>query len=287
MREVKAVIGTAGFGSRFFPYTAAVGKAMLPIGNRPVVDYLVQELAAAGVREIAFVVQPGDDQIRRYFEENARTKRYFEERGWTDKYAPVARLHADLAQVRFTWIEQPQDGRYGSAMPGLAASGFIGDADWFLLSGDDVVLRADGGSDLRDMRLARHRAGAAAAIQVTEVSRARARSYGMVRLRREAGWDALAGMVEKPQPGQEPTLLANISRYLLGPELLDRFARLRPDPHSGEYQTPTAILDIATDHPVLVHRIAGEYHDCGTPDSWLEANLAMRRMTDPHSKADQ
>jgi UTP--glucose-1-phosphate uridylyltransferase len=277
--SLKAVISTAGFGSRFFPLTVAVNKSLLPILNRPVIDYLVAELLPAGVQDIAFVTLPGDDQIRRYFEKTEWIERYFHDRNWSEKYETVARLYESLAGVRFEWIEQPIDGNYGTAIPPLLAREWIGDSDWFLLSGDDVVLRADGGSDLADMLRDRDMAGAHGALQVTEVPRHRVSRYGIIRTRQHNGWNVLDGAVEKPKPEDAPSNLASISRFLLKPDFFRTLEALDPDPGSGEYQSITALITYAQDHPVLVYTIAGEYHDCGQPSSWLEANNAAARMS--------
>ncbi|HEU0078277.1 MAG TPA: sugar phosphate nucleotidyltransferase [Longimicrobiaceae bacterium] len=276
--NLKAVISTAGFGSRFFPLTIAVNKSLLPILNRPVIDYLVSELLPAGVRDIAFVTLPGDDQIRRYFEKSDWIERYLRDRKWEEKYEPVKRLYDRLADVRFEWIEQPVDGNYGTAIPPLLARDWIGDSDWFLLSGDDVVLRADGGSDLADLVRDRDKAGVPAGLQVTEVPRDRVSRYGIIRTRKHGAWDVLDGAVEKPSPENAPSNLASISRFLLKPDFFRTLEDLDPDPQSGEYQSIAALITYAADHPVLVHKIAGEYHDCGQPSSWLDANNAAARI---------
>lgn len=275
----KAVVSTAGFGSRFFPVSVAVNKSLLPILNRPVIDYLVRELVAAGVRDIAFVTLPGDDQIRRYFEESDWVRDYFHNRGWQSKYEPLAELYEQLADVRFSWIEQPVDGKYGTAIPALLARDWIGDSDWFLLSGDDVILRADGGSDLADLAAAHEAAGTDAAMQVTEVPWDRVSRYGVVRFREDDGRRLLDGAVEKPDREDAPSNLASISRFLLGPDFFTALDELEPDEKSGEYLSIAALIDYAKNHRVLVHTIAGEYHDCGQPSGWLQANNAAAGMT--------
>src|SRR5574342_761862 len=116
-----------------------------------------------GVEEIAFVVLPGEQQIRGYFTEDENLRDYFHGRQWHHKYRPLEQLHR---QARFTFIEQPLDGRYGTAIPAIVARDFVGDSDFFLLSGDDLVLRPDGGCDLADLRRARDEAGVPGGIAV-------------------------------------------------------------------------------------------------------------------------
>lgn len=268
---LKAVISTAGFGTRMFPVTAAVNKSLLPVGNRPVIDYLLTELVGAGVRDIAFVTMPGDDAIRRYVEPQAWVRRYFEARGWQRKYEPVSLVHQRFSEVRFTWIEQPLDGRYGTAIPPMLARDFVGSSDWLLLTGDDVVLRDDNGSDIADLIAT----GASAAVQVTEVPRDRVSHYGIIRTRDEEGRMVLDGAIEKPSPEEAPSNLASISRFLLRSDFFDYLDALRPDPQTDEYYSFTALTAYAADHPVLVHPIRGTYYDCGNIDGWLDANLAV------------
>lgn len=272
MSAPKAVISAAGFGTRFFPVTKSLNKAMLPILDRPVIDHLVTDLVAAGVREIAFVVLPGEEQLRSYFTENATLRDYFHARGWDEKYAPLEHLHT---QAEFSFIEQPLDGKYGTAIPALLAREFVGDDDFYLLSGDDLVLREDGGSDLVDMRLAADKADAAGAIAVTAVPRELTYRYGIVSTRTHNGVDVLDGAVEKPAPEDAPTNLASISRFLLTPAVYPYLEALRPDPKNGEYLSIAALLAYAQDHPVVVHQIAGTYHDCGNTAGWLAANNAV------------
>ena len=277
-RSRKAVVSTAGFGSRFFPVSVAVNKSLLPILNRPVIDYLVRELVAAGVHDIAFVTMPGDEQIRRYFEQSDWVKEYFSSRGWHSKYEPLAELYDGLADVRFSWIEQPVDGKYGTAIPAMLAREWVGDSDWFLLSGDDVILRADDGSDLADLAVAHAAADTDAAMQVTEVPWDRVSRYGVVKIREQNGVRLLDGAVEKPARDDAPSNLASISRFLLSPDFFEALDELKPDDNSGEYLSIAALINYAQSHPVLVHTIAGEYHDCGQPNGWLQANNAAARM---------
>lgn len=276
MRDIKAVVTTAGFGTRMFPVTVAVNKSLLPIGNRPVIDYLLTELVHAGVREIAFVTMPGDDSIRRYVQPPEWIARYFHSRGWAEKYAPVEAVTDRLADVQFTWIEQPLDSRYGTAIPALLAQDFVGDSDWLLLTGDDIILRHDGGSDLAELITARQLAGASAAMQVVEVPNERLSRYGIIRGRRgEHDELLLDGVVEKPTPGSAPSNLASISRFLIGPDFFEYLAKVEPHASSKEYLSINALQDYAQQHAVVVAPIAGDYHDCGNTTGWLNANLAV------------
>ncbi|MEV4212527.1 sugar phosphate nucleotidyltransferase [Micromonospora sp. NPDC049662] len=269
---MRAVIAVAGMGSRFFPIAKTINKCMLPILNQPVVAYAVADCVAAGAHEIAIVTAPGEPgrQVRHFFSEDLDLKAYFTQRGWQDKYASVADLHS---QAAFTFIEQPRDDRYGTALPALVAADFIAGDDFLLVAGDDLLLRADGGSDLAELAAARATAGAPAALAAATVPGAEAHRYGILHPRAAAGHQLLDELLEKPDDYGEPTAYINISRTLLPAHALAYFQKLTPAAN-GEYQATDAITAFARDHDVLIHPIAGQYHDCGNPAGWLAANNA-------------
>jgi UTP--glucose-1-phosphate uridylyltransferase len=269
---MRAVIAVAGFGSRFFPIGKTINKCMLPILGRPVVDHAVADCVAAGVTEIALVVGPGETgrQVRHYFTEDRELKDFFERRGWAAKYAPLAGLHE---QAAFTFIEQPRDDRYGTAVPVRLAADFIGDDDFLLVTGDDLLLRADGGSDLADLVGARTTAGTPAAIAAATVPGAEAHRYGILHPRRTPAGPVFDRLLEKPGAYAEPTAFINISRILLPAAVLPYFQGLAPAAN-GELRATDAVFAFARDHDMLIHAVTGEYHDCGNPAGWLAANNA-------------
>ncbi|MDG4838325.1 sugar phosphate nucleotidyltransferase [Micromonospora sp. WMMD967] len=270
---MKAVIAVAGMGSRFFPIGKTINKSMLPILNHPVLAYAVADCIAAGAREIAIVTAPGEAgrQVRHYLSEDHDLKAYFSARGWQDKYAPLADLHR---QADFTFLEQPRDDRYGTALPAIIAAEFIGNEDFLLVAGDDLLLRADGGSDLADLAAARAAAGTPAALAAATVPGAEAHRYGILHPRTAAaGHHLLDELLEKPDSYGKPTAYINISRTLLPAHAVAYFQKLTPA-SNGEYQATDAVAAFARDHDVLIQPISGQYHDCGNPAGWLAANNA-------------
>ncbi|WP_460391108.1 sugar phosphate nucleotidyltransferase [Actinophytocola sediminis] len=269
----KAVIAVAGAGSRFFPITKTINKCMLPVLNQPVIDYAVADCLAAGVSQIAIVTSPGETgrQVRHYFTEDPDLRDQFTARGWHDKYEPLAHLHT---QADFTFIEQPRDDRYGTALPAILAADFIGTDDFLLLAGDDLLLRHDGGSDLADLVTTRDHTGTPAAIAAATVPGTDAHHYGVLTPRTTTDTHPLlAEIIEKPHHHPHPTAYINISRTLLPADSVIYFDKLRPAPN-GEYQATDAINAYARDHPVAIHPITGDYHDCGNTTGWLTANNA-------------
>jgi UTP--glucose-1-phosphate uridylyltransferase len=280
----KAVIAVAGYGSRFFPIAKTVNKCMLPILDRPVVHLAVEDCVRAGIEQIAIVTAPGDTQIRHYFTEDKALRQHFHERDWDHKYEAIAGLH-ELAE--FTFLEQPRDGRYGTALPAMVAADWIDGDDFLLMSGDDVLLRSDGGSDLADLVHARREVvrevtanveqiGAVAAIAAAVVPGDQAHRYGVLVPRDGLLLDHLE---EKPTDYAAALALVNISRAVLPGFFLDFLDDLKPAAN-GEFQSTDAIQALAEDHDMLVHPIRGAYHDCGDPAGWLAANVAAAEINE-------
>ena len=273
---MKAVIAVGGIGSRFFPITKSISKAMMPILNQPLVAYAIADCIAAGAHEIAFAPTPGatSRQVQHYLTEDHDLRRLLAEHGWDDKYAPISQLHR---QADFTFLEQQPDGRYGTAVPAILADDFIADDDFLLITSDDLLLRDDGGSDLADLVAARAAAGTPGALAATTVPGADAHRYGVLRPRpAEQRRRVLDELIEKPADYDQPTAAISLSRFLLPAAALDYFRALKPA-CNGEYDATNAVGAFARDHDVLIHPVTGRYHDCGTPEGWLAANNAVAR----------
>ncbi|MFI6758826.1 sugar phosphate nucleotidyltransferase [Micromonospora sp. NPDC050417] len=273
----KAVIAVAGFGSRFFPVAKTLNKCMLPILTKPVVQYMIEDCINAGVTQIAIVTAPGQagEQVRHYFSPDPDTEAYFHGRGWDKKWEPAARLH-ELAN--FTFLEQPRDGRYGTAVPAMIARDFVGDDDFLLLGGDDVLLRADGGSDLADLVQRRDGAGTPGAIAAVTVDGREAYKYGILTTTRRGERDILDDIVEKPTDYSQPTGYINISRCLVSADFFGYLDKLTPSATNGEYQNTDALVAYGRDHDILVSSVTGAYHDCGNVTGWLAANNAAAQL---------
>lgn len=271
---MRAVIAVAGLGSRFYPIAKTINKCMLPVLDQPVLAYAVADCLAAGVREIAIVTAAGESgrQVRHYFTEDRALRDYFASRGWQAKYEPLAHLHD---QADFVFIEQPRDtDRYGTALPAILAADFVTGHDFFLIAGDDLLLRDDGGSDLADLAAARTAAATPGALAAATVPGDDAHRYGILQPHTSPrGHQLLDELLEKPTEYQQTTAYINISRTLLPGDAITYFEKLTPAAN-GEYQATDAILAFARDHALLIHPVTGRYFDCGNPAGWLAANNA-------------
>ncbi|MBV6702756.1 NTP transferase domain-containing protein [Kitasatospora aureofaciens] len=275
--SLSAVIAAAGVGSRLFPVSRTITKCMLPVLNRPVLDYALADCIAAGAQRIAIVAPPGEGarQIRHYVADDPELRAYFDARGWQNKYKPAATFPGDI-----TVIEQPRtSGSYGTALPLIYAADWVGQEDDVLLvSGDDLLLRDDGGSDLADLVAARTTAGTAGAVAAATVPGTDAHQYGLLQPRTAPGGHLLlAGLLERPADYREPTAYINVSRTLLPVAAIGYFLAVRPAAN-GELQATDAVAALAADHDILIHSLTGRYLDCGNPAGLLTASLAVARL---------
>jgi UTP--glucose-1-phosphate uridylyltransferase len=271
----KAVIAVAGVGSRFFPISAAVNKCMLPILNKPIAQLAVEDCVAAGVEEIALVVAEGDTQVRRYFAPDPRFERLVEERGLAQRYEAVREVHR-LAEFHF--IDQPRDQGYGTALPVLAARKFIGEDSFFVMAGDDLLFRPDGGSDMLDLSAELERSGAGGAIAVAAVPSSESSRFGVVEARQGSNGSAImTDIVEKPESvaGNPNMIHAFVSRSIVTAEIFTVLDALEPSPRSGELQWTDALTAFGRQTEVAVWPVAGRYFDCGNVGGWVAANVEV------------
>ncbi|GCD96007.1 sugar phosphate nucleotidyltransferase [Embleya hyalina] len=267
----KAVIAAAGLGTRMFPITKVIEKAMLPIGRRPTIDYIVRECAAAGVGEIAIVVRRGSTQIQRYYGDDTELRALLGRRGWAEK----AHSLDELASVpSITFIEQDLEDRYGTAVPVLLARDFIGDDAFFFLSGDDLLVERHGRSTLAE--LGRDAGGGSGYALVGQPSSASSLDrYGRLETAETDGRTYLTDLVEKDAAETRPEggkVLINISRYAFPGEFLPVLAAVGEHEESGEYRLTDGLVEIMRSTPIAVTVSLGSYFDLGNEQGLAEAS---------------
>lgn len=273
MEVSTAVIFASGYGSRMLPVTAAVQKELLPILDRPVIDYVVADCIAAGIQHIMFIIRPGSRALQDYYLGNATLERHLQHFG---KHAALEQLAALHRQAKFSFVEQPDDAGYGSAVPLLVAAPHLPAREAFVAcGGDDFLWRTDGGSDLADLIAAFQHASATGGLLAIERADHELSRYGVLSVSEQAGQAYLRGIVEKPAAGQAPSNLINVSKYVLTPDILEYARQVKPNPASGELYIVDAIQAAAAEHPVVVQPARGQFLDSGTLASWLEANLVV------------
>jgi len=259
-----AVIPAAGMGTRMLPATKAVPKELLPVLDRPAVDYAVAEAAAAGVREVVIVIAPAKVSLAAHFTRRPELERELAARGRRDV---LAQLQAIGSGCRVRFVEQPTPRGLGDAI--ARARGLVGAGPFAVLLPDVLIDAEPGGLS----QLVEGFAGDPL-LAVHKVGRQDVRRYGIIAPdRRRPGY--LADLVEKPAPEAAPSQLAVTGRYILTPDIFGALLGTAPGA-GGEVQLTDALRRLlASGHAVRWQELEGGIHDLGHLEGWLKANLAM------------
>lgn len=265
------VFPVAGLGTRFLPATRAVPKEMLPVVDKPLIQYAVEEALAAGARRLVFVTSRGKGAIEDHFDIACELETELERRGKHELLALARDLIPEDAQCLY--VRQPRALGLGHAI-GCARSLVAGDHFGIILP-DDLV---DNGDDPVLAQLVRHHAETGASVlSVEEVPRERTGAYGVVDVEGfEGSSGRIRGLVEKPDPEQAPSNLAIVGRYVLSSAIFDILDHTAPD-HRGEIQITDAIAELLENDRVDAYRFAGDHYDCGSRLGFLQANVALGR----------
>ena len=260
----KAIIPVAGWGTRRLPITKTIEKCMLPIGNRPLVDYVVQDCLKAGITELIFVVGEDSTQLQDYYRTNIKLKDYLERHSKTDKLP----LIAPLSGVKLHFVVQPSHGKYGTAVPVALAAEYLDEGESaVVLMGDDFIYNQDGASEVR--RLMENTPEGECGLIAVEVSREDVSRYGVI-VASDTGY--YEHMVEKPAAQDAPSNLINPSKYILTKEVCELAKTIEAD-KSGEYYIIDAINQyVQQGGHVKIHMSVGQYLDGGSVEGWLYAN---------------
>ncbi len=266
----KAIITDAGFASRYLPITKTVPKAMLPLGNKPIMQLVVEECAEAGIEEIIIVATPeGKPIYEDYFHNSViRIKKQLESQGKADRYEPVQKV---LDFPKIVVITQDPSLPYGNGSPVASAQKFVeGEEAFLVLYSDDIVFGNPG--DAKAMvDVYKQHPEAEAIIMAQEVSADVVDKYGIISF--QSGSDSLLdNIIEKPDKGTAPSNLASYGRYLLKPSVF-QFLNPTSTGKDNELWTVDAITQIAKNKPVLVERTKGFWMTTGDPENYFRAHL--------------
>lgn len=262
----KAIIPVAGWGTRRLPITKAIEKCMLPVGNRPIVDYVVRDCIKAGITDIFFVINKGSRQLQDYYSDNARLNQFLE----YNRQQDLIELAKPPQNVRFHYIEQDSNAKYGTAVPvSIVYSQIQKGESVAFVQGDAFVNTPDGSSELARLMAATPEGGAS--IMSTEVPLEEVSRYGVIDFDEDTG--AFERIVEKPSVDQAPSNQISLGNYVLNYDLMTRIYNYCQIEISGEYYITDPISQYVLDKgAVTVVRVQGEYLDCGNVHGWLHAN---------------
>ena len=257
-RVQRALIPVAGRGTRMYPATAAVPKELLPIGNRPLLEFALDELQLAGITEVVLVTARGKGAIEDFVED------------WCGR-------HRDAMDVAY--VRQPEARGLGHAV--LCGEHLLRDEAFAVLLPDDLLV----GPDLVLRRLVNEYARTGTAVlAVQPISPAETRSYGVPRVREdEACGYAIESIVEKPGPQRAPSLLGVVGRYVLPPSIF-AYLRATASGANGELQLTDAIAALASAHEARGIALTQRRIDCGSPAGFLEAQLSASGVPPPAAR---
>ena len=262
----KAVFPVAGLGSRFLPVTKASPKEMLPIVDKPLIQYAVEEAAAAGITDMVFVTGRNKRAIEDHFDKAHEIETELERK---NKGVLLDMVRSVLPEgVRCMYVRQAEPLGLGHAV--LCAQPIVGNEPFAVLLADDLI-DADPPAMCRMAEIFGETG--ASLLGVEEVPRSQTQSYGIVTVEGMQGdTGRIRSIVEKPKPAEAPSNLGVIGRYVLTPRIFDMLAEVAPGA-GGEIQLTDAISALLAHERVLAVRLPGRRYDCGSKLGYLQAML--------------
>jgi len=269
----KALFPVAGLGTRFLPATKALPKEMLPVVDKPLIQYALEEAQDAGIDQFIFVTGRGKSAMEDHFDHAVELEQTLKERGKMRDLQTV--LDCSPPPGQLTYVRQQQPLGLGHAV--WCGKNYIGDEPFAVLSADDVILAKPG--CLRQMIETYNEVGGNI-VAVEEVPREHTNRYGILDIEDDDGKIATAkGLVEKPDPADAPSTLSIIGRYILQPQVMNHL-----DKHEkgagGEIQLTDAMAATIGDIEFRGMRFEGNRFDCGTKRGFIEANVAFALSRD-------
>ncbi|MEO7495778.1 MAG: UTP--glucose-1-phosphate uridylyltransferase GalU [Massilia sp.] len=267
----KAVFPVAGLGSRFLPATKAQPKEMLPIVDKPLIQYAVEEAVAAGITEMIFITGRNKRAIEDHFDKAYELESELEAAG---KEA-LLEFVRNVIPKNITCIYIRQSAPLGLGHAVLCARPVVGDEPFAVLLADDFMDTEPGARPVLAQMTELHEYENCSILAVQDVPRADTRQYGIVSASAyRPDLELVSGIVEKPQPEVAPSTLAVVGRYVLSGRIFDYLENLGTGT-GGEIQLTDGIAALMASERVLAYRYAGQRYDCGSKLGYLKATMAM------------
>lgn len=266
MKDIrKVVIPVAGWGTRSLPATKHIPKEMLPIYNKPVIQYVVEEAQRAHIKDVIFVTNRDKNVIEDHFDHNLQLEDLLERSGKLDKLEEVRRV---AEMVNILSVRQKRQLGLGHAV--LCARELVGDEPFAVMVGDDLMFSGVPGiGQLIEVAMAEKMP----VIGVMEVPWEKVSRYGIIDGEEVApGVYRVRDMVEKPKREDAPSRMAIVGRYVLTPDIFDYLEKVKPG-HGGEIQLTDALQAMAKDRGMMAVRMAGMRFDAGDWAEFLSANI--------------
>jgi len=266
----KAIFPVGGLGTRFLPATKAMPKEMLPVVDKPLIQYAFEEARAAGIEQFIFITGRNKNVLNNHFDHSYELQKLLSDKEKKDLLGLTRDWLPQAGQIAF--IRQQEALGLGHAV--WCARNFIGNEPFAVLLADEMILSPK--PFLKEMVEA-YGKKKASIVGVAEVAKEKVNQYGIIDA--EKGRDGLLkinGMVEKPEPAKAPSNLSIIGRYILQPEIifyLDKM--LYKKGIGGEVQLTDAMAAMLKEKPFYAMKLKGKRYDCGSRKGWLEANIAF------------
>ena len=266
----KAVFPVAGFGSRFLPATKASPKEMMPVVDKPLIQYAVEEAVTAGLTEMIFITGRHKRAIEDHFDKAYEIENELASRGKRDLLELVQGILP--RNVSCIYIRQPDQLGLGHAV--LCAKPVIYDEPFAVILADDLI---DGEPPVMKQMAEVFAREGRSVLGVQEIPRDQTASYGIVKASRiDERLESVEAIVEKPRPEAAPSNLAVIGRYVLTPRIFAHLERATPGA-GGEIQLTDGIASLLQEERVLAYRFRGVRYDCGSKLGYLQATVALGR----------
>jgi UTP--glucose-1-phosphate uridylyltransferase len=267
----KAIFPAAGLGTRFLPVTKAQPKEMLPLVDKPTIQYGVEEAIASGIEQVIMVTGGGKRAIVDHFDRSVELEHYLQARGKDDLLAILASVDRLSDEVVITYTQQKEPLGLGHAV--WTARLLVEGEPCAVLLADDVII-CDGNPVLKQLMDAHARTGATV-LAVRKVPKSQVSRYGIIATDGSRdGIHEVTDVVEKPKTDDAPSDLAALGRYILHPAVFEELDHAAPGA-GQEIQLVDAIKRTIGRHPVVAVEFEGDYYDTGTVPGYLRANLMM------------
>jgi UTP--glucose-1-phosphate uridylyltransferase len=267
----KAVFPAAGLGTRFLPATKAQPKEMLPLVDKPVIQYVIEEAVASGITDIIIVTGRGKNAIEDHFDVSFELERVLAERGQAEQLRVVREI-SDL--IRVSYVRQKEALGLGHAV--WVARHLVGNEPFAVFLGDDII---DAPVPCMAQMIEAYGRQRASLVAVMPVDPQETKDYGVI-AGKPAGDSVyrVSDLVEKPSPKEAPSNLAIIGRYILTPQIFDHLERIQPD-RKGERQLTDGLRSLLKEQPIYGFRFQGKRYDTGNKLGFLKATVefALKR----------
>lgn len=261
----KAVFPAAGFGTRFLPVTKSQPKEMLPIVDKPVIQYLVEEAVASGIEEIIIVTGRGKRSIEDHFDDSFELEHTLVEKG---KHRLLREVRSISRLAKFIYVRQPRPLGDGHAV--LCAKEVVGNEPFAILFGDDIV---DSTVPALKQLIQVYEKTGSSVIALQQVPRRETGNYGIIKAKNSEGTlHQVESLIEKPQPSKAPSNLGIIGKYVVTPEIIQALEKAKPS-HGGEIRLIDGFMELSKLQKIYGLEVQGQRYDTGNKLGLIEATI--------------